>query len=105
MSTLNDPPKMQPATVETRVEPVTRGPKRAAVVSGSLAAVATAFMGGAVMLAQPLGAPVMLLYPWLAPVLVLGALASYAGSAVAASLAGIEAPKPPVFIAQKEDKS
>lgn len=113
MSTLNDPPKMQPATKATHVEPVIRGPKRAAIISGSLAGTSGAFMAGAgYLLSSPVGAPIIAAAPWLVPVLVGAGLLAFVGATVTASLAGIEAPKLPAMPtaavsvrAQKEDKS
>jgi hypothetical protein len=85
-------PKMQVAAESTRVPPVTRGPTRAAVVSGALSGVAASLLAAA---GYVQATPALAAVPWLAPALVLAGVLSFVGSSVCAALAGVEPPKPP----------
>jgi hypothetical protein len=83
---------MQVASRATHVPPATRGPTRAAVVSGALSGVAASLLAAAGYVTST---PTLAAVPWLAPVLVGAGVLSFIGSSVCAALAGIEPPKMP----------
>jgi hypothetical protein len=99
-SSLEYKPMMQVATESTRVPPVTRGPTRAAVVSGALSGVAASLLAAA---GYAQATPALAALPWLAPVLVVGGVVAFTASSVAAALAGVEPPKPPQLPPTRRD--
>jgi len=94
---LDSLPQMQVATAATAVEPVQRGPKKAALVSAALTSCAGALVAAAVYVGPAFPA-------WVSPALGVGALLCFIGASVSAALAGIEQPALPALPKPSADK-